>query len=109
MHATLHATDADGDPLTFSIADAPDHAVVTLDAATGTFDLQPLANYFGADSFEYSVSDGHGNVAQARVDVTVQPVARSTRHRRQRNGGGGRRRAGCTSCTLRLPILTATP
>ena len=52
----------------------PDHAVVTLDAASGTFELQPLANYFGADSFEYRVSDGHGNFAQARVDVTVQPL-----------------------------------
>ena len=49
-------------------------SVVTLDAATGAFDLRPLANYFGADSFEYSVSDGHGNTAQARVDVTVQPL-----------------------------------
>ncbi len=74
VHATLHATDADGDPLTFSIADAPNHVVVTLDAASGAFDLQPLTNYFGADSFEYSVSDGHGNTAQARVDVTVQPL-----------------------------------
>ena len=63
VHATLRATDADGDPLTFSIADAPNHVVVTLDAPTGNFDLQPLANYFGADSFEYSVSDGHGNTA----------------------------------------------
>jgi hypothetical protein len=41
---------------------------------TGDFDLDPLANYFGADSFEYSVSDGHGNTAYARVDVTVQPL-----------------------------------
>ena len=74
VHATLHAADADGDPLTFSIADAPNHVVVTLDAASGAFDLQPLTNYFGADSFEYSVSDGHGNTAQARVDVTVLPL-----------------------------------
>jgi len=74
VHAKLRATDADGDPLTFSIADAPNHAVVTLDALTGDFDLDPLANYFGVDSFEYSVSDGHGNTAYARVDVTVQPL-----------------------------------
>src|SRR6187551_3727844 len=48
VHAKLRATDADGDPLTFAIADAPNHVVVTLDALTGDFDLDPLANYFGA-------------------------------------------------------------
>ena len=74
VRATLHAADADGDPLTFTIADAPNHVLVTLDAATGTYVLRPLTNYFGADSFEYSVSDGHGNTAQARVDVTVLPL-----------------------------------
>jgi hypothetical protein len=73
-HAKLLATDADGDALTFSIAKTPGHGVVMLDAATGAFDLQPQANYFGADSFEYSVSDGHGNIAHARVDVTVQSM-----------------------------------
>lgn len=74
VQARLIATDADGDPLTFSVAVAPAHAVLTLDPASGAFELQPLTNYFGADSFEFSVSDGHGNVAQARVDVTVQPM-----------------------------------
>ena len=73
VHATLHASDAEGDALTFSILDTPDHAVVTLDPATGAYELQPLANYFGPDAFEFKVSDGHGNVAHARVDVTVQP------------------------------------
>jgi IgA peptidase M64/Big-like domain-containing protein len=74
VQARLRATDADGDALTFSIANAPDHAVVTLDPASGAFHLQPVANYFGADSFEYSVSDGHGNTAHARIDLTVQPL-----------------------------------
>lgn len=73
VHATLHASDAEGDALTFSIFDAPDHAVVTLDPATGAYELQPLANYFGPDAFEFKVSDGHGNFALAHVDVTVQP------------------------------------
>src|SRR6187455_547303 len=74
VQAKLIATDVDGDPLTFSVAVAPEHAALTLDPASGAFDLRPQTNYFGADSFEFSVSDGHGNVAQARVDVTVQPM-----------------------------------
>ena len=74
VRARLRATDADGDPLTFSIADVPDSMTVELDAATGELNLQPTANYFGADSFEYTVSDGHGNTTRARIDVTVQPL-----------------------------------
>jgi len=74
VQARLIATDIDGDPLTFSVAVAPEHAVLTLDPASGAFELRPQTNYFGADSFEFSVSDGHGNLAQARVDVTVQPM-----------------------------------
>ncbi|HEV7606427.1 MAG TPA: M64 family metallopeptidase [Steroidobacteraceae bacterium] len=74
LHATLHASDAEGDALTFSITDAPEHATVSLDPATGAYELQPIPNYFGADAFEFTASDGHGGAARARVDVTVEPV-----------------------------------
>ena len=71
VRSTLQATDSDGDALTFSIARPPAHATMSLDAATGDFELQPAANYFGADTFEFTVSDGHGNAASARVEVMV--------------------------------------
>ena len=44
---------------------------MSLDAATGAYTLQPDANYFGADAFEFAVTDGHGNAASARVEVAV--------------------------------------
>ncbi len=34
----------------------------------------PNANFFGADSFTYTVSDGNGGTATATVSVTVTPV-----------------------------------
>ena len=34
----------------------------------------PAANYFGADSFTYTISDGNGGSATATVNVTVTPV-----------------------------------
>ena len=71
IRSTLQATDSDGDALTFSITRPPAHAAVSLDVATGDFELQPAANYFGADTFEFAVSDGHGNAASARVEVMV--------------------------------------
>ncbi|HYJ40516.1 MAG TPA: M64 family metallopeptidase [Steroidobacteraceae bacterium] len=74
VRSKLQATDAEGDALTFSIVRAPDHSTLSLDPVTGAYELQPNANYFGTDAFEFAVSDGHGNAARAQVDVSVVPV-----------------------------------
>jgi len=71
----LIATDADDDTLRFAVKRSPAHATMTLDGATGVYDLRPAPNYFGADAFEYTVSDGHGNSASAQVAIEVLPVA----------------------------------
>ena len=44
---------------------------VTADAASAT---RRPPNYFGADSFTYTISDGNGGTATATVNVTVTPV-----------------------------------
>ena len=41
--------------------------------ATGV-SYAPNANYFGSDSFTYTISDGNGGSAIATVNVTVTPV-----------------------------------
>src|SRR5512147_1837127 len=41
VRSTLQATDSDGDALTFSITRPPSHATVSLDVATGDYELQP--------------------------------------------------------------------
>jgi len=55
---TLSASDVDkGDKLIFSKASNPFHGSVTISAGGG-FTYTPKANYHGADSFKFKVSDG---------------------------------------------------
>ncbi|MGB0466608.1 MAG: tandem-95 repeat protein [Pontibacterium sp.] len=71
----LTATDADGDSLTYSLADggAPAHGTLVLNA-DGSFTYTPAAHYFGSDSFSYTVSDGQGGVVQGSLSLTISPV-----------------------------------
>ncbi len=50
----------------------PANGTVTLVA--GVVSYTPNANYFGTDSFTYTVSDGNGGTATATVNVTVTAV-----------------------------------
>ena len=65
----LNDTDADPDPLTAAKAADPAHGTVTV-TATGGFTYTPNANYFGLDSFTYTVSDGLRS-AVGTVSLTV--------------------------------------
>ncbi|MGH8922642.1 MAG: tandem-95 repeat protein, partial [Actinomycetes bacterium] len=67
------ATDVDGDALTYSLASAPANGVVTVNA-DGTFTYTPNADFNGADSFTFTVSDGNGGTDTASVLITVNPV-----------------------------------
>ena len=53
------ATDVDGDTVTYGKGSDPAHGTVVVNA-DGTYTYTPAANYNGADSFTYTVSDGHG-------------------------------------------------
>jgi hypothetical protein len=66
-------SDADGDSLTVtSVAPGMARSAVTVNA-DGTIRYKPRPGYTGADSFTYTVSDGHGGVSTATVNVTVTP------------------------------------
>ena len=73
-------TDPDGNPLSISGTDTPQHgsAVVSGDVVIYT----PFPGYSGSDRFTYTISDGHGGSASATVAITVamrpnrQPLAR---------------------------------
>ena len=65
-------TDPDGDRLLVESVSAAAHGTATV--AAGGVLYTPEPNYHGADRFTYVVSDGNGETAEARVDVTVLPV-----------------------------------
>ncbi|MCT4706616.1 tandem-95 repeat protein, partial [Enterobacteriaceae bacterium H16N7] len=68
------ATDADGNPLTYTVSTQPTHGTVTLNATTGVYTYTPTADYNGTDSFVVQISDGNGGVVQSTVTFTVTPV-----------------------------------
>jgi large repetitive protein len=65
------AADVDADALYADVVTAPSHGTVTLNA-DGSFSYQPDADYFGPDSFTYTVSDGAlvSNLATVNIDAT---------------------------------------
>ena len=72
-NGTLTGSDADGDTLSFAKATDPAHGTLTVNT-NGAFTYTPAANYFGSDSFTFSVSDGHGGSDTGTVNITVNPV-----------------------------------
>jgi len=73
---TLHATDADGDGLNWSIATDANHGAAS---ASGSGDSKvigytPDTDYVGLDSFIVQVDDGLGGTDTIHVNVTVGPL-----------------------------------
>jgi len=69
---TLSGSDAEGDPLAYSIVTSPAHG--TLSASGPTVTYTPTANYNGPDSFTFKVNDGTVDSNTATVTITVTPV-----------------------------------
>ncbi len=67
---TLTATDADGDPLTYSVVAGPSHGALSGTAPNLTY--TPAANYHGPDSFTFKANDGavDSNIATVTIAVT---------------------------------------
>ena len=66
-------TDVDGDPLSVMGYTDPPHGTATMHA-DGSFTYTPDADYHGADSFDYTVYDGNGEIDTGTVSITVTPV-----------------------------------
>src|SRR5215210_6198213 len=74
-------TDADGDALRITSVGTPSHGAAAIDdngtptnTADDRIDYDPAADYNGADSFTYTISDGRGGTHTGTVTVTVKPV-----------------------------------
>jgi DNA/RNA endonuclease G (NUC1) len=72
VNVILNDSDVDGDTLSLaSVADAT-HGSVSVVGGQAVF--TPEANYNGAASFNYVVSDGQGGTATGSVSLTINPV-----------------------------------
>ena len=78
FNLTLHASDADQNPLSWSIEQAPANGAASLGGdQTGTsqvIEYAPAENYFGIDSFIVQVDDGNSGIDQVTVQVTIEAV-----------------------------------
>ena len=63
-------SDVDLDTLTVTGATVPAHGTATV-KPNYTIDYTPTGGYVGADTFNYTVSDGHGGTDTGAVNVTV--------------------------------------
>jgi len=72
----INDLDLDGYPIAIVTADKPPHGTTVVNAGL-TITYTPDPGYFGADSFLYTITDGHNGTASAVVSVIVQS---STNH-----------------------------
>jgi hypothetical protein len=80
-------SDPDNDTLTITAVGAAAHGVATISG--GVVSYVPAADYSGADSFTYTISDGNGGTATATVNVTVNTAAESNQLPVAVNDDGG--------------------
>src|SRR4051794_11593166 len=65
-------SDVDGDALTIAAVTQGAHGAVSF--STTSVSYTPAHDFFGSDSFTYTISDGNGGTASATVHVTVTNV-----------------------------------
>ena len=70
-------SDPDGDTLTVDSYTQPTNGSVVVNP-DGSFTYIPNADYNGADSYTYTVTDGNGNFDTATVRITVNPMPDNT-------------------------------
>ncbi len=76
---TLNATDANSDPLTWSILTAAGHGAASIlgtnPGNSMAIGYLPTANFRGTDSFVVQVDDGTGRTDSIAINVTVSPIS----------------------------------
>lgn len=70
----INDTDAEGDALTLTLIDEPEHGTVDLDS-DGSFTYQADASFDVVDSFTYTASDGTADSERASVTIRAIPSA----------------------------------
>ena len=72
INVLANDTDVDGDTLTVTAVTQGAHGSVAISGTSVSY--TPVHDFFGSDSFTYTVSDGHGGTDVGTVSMTVQNV-----------------------------------
>ncbi|HML68752.1 MAG TPA: Ig-like domain-containing protein [Clostridia bacterium] len=72
IDALYNDTDPEGDTLSIAAVGNPAHGSASI--SDNKINYVPNQDYYGTDSFTYTVSDGNGGTANATVSVTIKPV-----------------------------------
>lgn len=72
LAVTLTGSDADNDPLTYSVVSGPTHG--SLGGTAPNLTYTPALNYSGPDSLTFKVNDGALDSSPATVSITVTPA-----------------------------------
>ena len=67
-------SDPEGQPLSITAVTQGANGTVAFPAGGTVLSYQPAANFFGSDSFTYTITDARGDIGTATVNVTVTPV-----------------------------------
>ena len=73
INVLANDSDPDGDTLIVSSVTQPANGTASINPDK-TVHYAPALNFFGSDSFTYTIDDGHGGTATATVNVTVNAV-----------------------------------
>ena len=95
--ATLLANDSDpdaGDTFSITSVQGASHGTVSLSSDHQTITFTPTADYNGAASFSYTITDSHGLTSTATVSFNLAAV-NDAPERGQQDGRNGRRRVVC--------------
>jgi hypothetical protein len=74
VEITLTASDAEEDPLTYSVVSGSGPTNGTLSGTPPDLTYTPYADYYGLDSFKFIANDGQADSNEATVTITVNPV-----------------------------------
>ncbi len=75
VNGTLQASDADSNPLTYSlVSNGTKGTAVITNATTGAFSYTPESGQIGQDTLTFNVSDGTATSATATVNITITPA-----------------------------------
>ena|GEM_PF-1142958 len=73
LQGQVVATDAENQPLSFSVVTGPQHGMLILNA-DGSFTYTPTTNYTGSDNFVFKANDGQADSNHATVSITITPA-----------------------------------